>query len=109
MRATRSELGNSPPRSVGPPAKPITDARPSIGDGRGNRRSRGRIATASVDAAMVSATSRAVIFMFGCSPHNEVRARYKAHCDENKLLGIVFAGVLRFSPDGNSSTVRAYY
>jgi hypothetical protein len=58
MRATRSELGNSPLRSVGPPAKPITDARPSIGDGRGNRRSRGRTATASVDAAMVSATSR---------------------------------------------------
>jgi hypothetical protein len=37
VRATRSELGNLPPRIVGWPAKPITYARPSVGDGRGNR------------------------------------------------------------------------
>jgi len=35
MHDTRSELGNLPPRIVGWPAKPITDARPIVGDGRG--------------------------------------------------------------------------
>jgi hypothetical protein len=40
MRAIRSEVGNLPPRNVGLLTKPITDARPSVGDGCGNREDR---------------------------------------------------------------------